>query len=247
MGDVEVGAALRACRKRMGWSRETLAHHSSVSWSAIAQIESGRRKDIRLGTLAALATALGVSVDYLIAGRSVATPAMLGHRILQYGSDGEFLAAATEFLAQGIRRSERVLAVASGGKIAQLRDALGSDADRMRFADAPDWYRTPRSAARKYRDFLAESDEHSWVRIIGEPVWEGCSPSEVRAWTRYESLINLTFAAVPATIVCAYDTRSTPSEVLRDALCTHPTQHANGAAVESPSYRHPEDLLLEIE
>ena len=57
--------ALRAARARAGWSRETLAHHSGVSWSAIAQIESGRRRDVRLSSLSALADALGVSVDEL--------------------------------------------------------------------------------------------------------------------------------------------------------------------------------------
>jgi hypothetical protein len=84
------------------------------------------------------------------------------------------------------------------------------------------------------------------LRIIGEPAWLGRSPAEVKVWTRYESLINLTFAAAPATIVCAYDTRL-PVDALTDARHTHPMLHADGAAVVSPSFRHPEDLLLEID
>lgn len=54
-----VGAALRLARVRVGWSREALAYHSGMSGAAIAQIESGRRQDIRLSTLAALAGAWG--------------------------------------------------------------------------------------------------------------------------------------------------------------------------------------------
>ena len=54
-----IGESLKAARERLGWSREALAYHSGVSWSAIAQIESGRRKDVRLSSLSALAEALG--------------------------------------------------------------------------------------------------------------------------------------------------------------------------------------------
>ena len=50
----------------------------------------------------------------------------------------------------------------------------------------------------------------------------------------------------PATIVCAYDTRSA-ADALTDAQHTHPVLHVAGNAVANTSYRHPEDLLLEIE
>ena len=54
-----IAATLKTARDRLGWSREALAYHSGVSWSAISQIESGRRKDVRLTSLSALADALG--------------------------------------------------------------------------------------------------------------------------------------------------------------------------------------------
>jgi DNA-binding XRE family transcriptional regulator len=63
-----IAAALRRTREQRGWSREELALHSGVSYGAIAQIESGRRVDVRLKSLVALADALGVSLDEL-AGR----------------------------------------------------------------------------------------------------------------------------------------------------------------------------------
>ncbi|MGD0195929.1 MAG: helix-turn-helix transcriptional regulator, partial [Candidatus Dormibacteria bacterium] len=58
--------SLQSARERRGWSRETLAHRSGLSWAAIAQIESGRRREVRASTLLALSSALGVSVDYLL-------------------------------------------------------------------------------------------------------------------------------------------------------------------------------------
>jgi transcriptional regulator with XRE-family HTH domain len=248
MTDVGVGAAVRASRERLGWNREALAYHSGVSMSAIAQIESGRRKDVRLSSLSGLARALGVTVDYLVGGDSTATPPLLGHRVLTYGSDDEFIRAAVPFLAEGMQRSECVFAVTTLANTQLLQDALGSDAARVEFADMSEWYRTPQGALGSYRQLLQERREAraSWVRIIGEPVWVGRSPKEIKAWTRYESLINLAFAAAPATFVCAYDARSAPAGVLADAQRTHPElQLADGVAA-SPSYRHPEDSLLEI-
>jgi len=106
-----IGASLKAARARLGWSRETLAHHSGVSWSAIAQIESGRRKDVRLSSLSAFARALGVSVDYLIGSATATAPRLLEHRLLTYGSDEAYLAAATPFFAEGMERSDSLLAV----------------------------------------------------------------------------------------------------------------------------------------
>ncbi len=106
-----IGTSLKAARERAGWSRETLAHHSGVSWSAIAQIESGRRKDVRSSTLSALAEALGVSVDYLIGSATATAPRLLEHRLLTYGSDEEYLAVAIPFLADGVERSDPLLVV----------------------------------------------------------------------------------------------------------------------------------------
>ncbi|MCU1676331.1 MAG: sensor protein [Frankiales bacterium] len=62
-----IAEALRQARMRRGWTREDLAHHSGVSYGAIAQIEAGRRTDVRLRSLVALADALDVSVDALLA------------------------------------------------------------------------------------------------------------------------------------------------------------------------------------
>jgi len=63
---LRVAAAVRAARLRRGWSRETLAHESGLSFAAITQIETGRRTELRVSSLVALADALGVSVDYLV-------------------------------------------------------------------------------------------------------------------------------------------------------------------------------------
>jgi transcriptional regulator with XRE-family HTH domain len=246
MAAPRIGTALRSARERAGWTREALAYHSGVSWSAIAQIESGRRQDVRLSSLSALADALQISVDHLIGSKAAVSPKAVGHRVLIYESDDEFVIQVARFLAEGIERSESVLAVTTIAHLDLLRDALGDSARRVEFKDTVDWYQTPTDAVERYRSFVRERYESGaqWVRIIGDPVWPDRTMAEVNAWTCYESLVNLFFASSPATILCTYDARSLPTEILADAHRTHPQVTSAGEADASPDYRPPEDFLL---
>jgi transcriptional regulator with XRE-family HTH domain len=243
--DTGLGTRLKAARQRLGWSREALAYHAGISWSAIAQVESGRRRNIRPHTLSSLAGALGVTIDYLIRGGTT-DAVMLGHRALLYDTDEEFLNTTGPFLAEGIENSEAVLAVTTSANIALLRERLGPIARQVEFAEAPNWYQTPPSALEKYRAFLnAKLDAGApWIRIVGEPVWTDRSESDVRLWTRYESLINLVFSAAPATILCPYDIRSLDPEIVRQAGVTHPHTIGRDGLTISPDYADPTGVVL---
>jgi transcriptional regulator with XRE-family HTH domain len=241
-----IGASVKEVRERLGWSREALAYHSGVSWSAIAQIETGRRTDVRLSSLSGLAHALGVSIDELVGEPVRPTVPTLEHRALVYRSDEEFLSAVIPFLNAGIERSEPALLVASRANLELVRGVLGRDRQPVEYADSSSWYTSPVETLRRYRAYLDEriAAGATWVRLVGEPVWEGRSSAEIRAWTRYESIINLSFATAPATIICLYDARSLPPSVLADAHRTHPNlAHAEGADA-SLDYLDPEEFLL---
>lgn len=242
MDPLELGAALRTSRERAGWTREALAFHSGLSGAAIAQIESGRRRDVRLATVVALATALDMSVDHLI-GR---TRRALEHRVLFYGSDVEYAASAAPFLIEGVQQDECVLVVTAQRQASLIRDALGRDATKLLFRDSAAWYGSPRAALADYRSFIADRAKSGCrrVRIFGEPVWTGRPQTEVSAWTRYESMINLVLASEPATIVCPYDTRILPEKIVASALHTHPEAVTDGHLSRSATFRDPEDFLL---
>ena len=245
--DSGIGTRVRAARARLGWSREALAFHSEISWSSVVQVESGRRRNLRPGTLLALAGALGVTVDYLLCG-GPATPAMLEHRVLLYETDEEFLNVAGPFLAAGIERSEASLAVTSRANVELLSDHLGAQAGEVEFADATTWYSSPGAALDSYKDFASAkiADGAPWVRVLGEPgpAWSGGSDSEIRLWTRYESLVNLVFAAWPVTLLCAYDERSVESEIVSHARVTHPHTIGPGAGADSTDYVDPGGFVL---
>lgn len=61
-----IAIALRAAREQAGLSQYRLAELSGVSRPAIAGIELGRHKDVKIDTLNALAKALGVSVSHFL-------------------------------------------------------------------------------------------------------------------------------------------------------------------------------------
>src|SRR2546423_4170916 len=111
-----IGPRLRAARERRGWSREALAFHSGLSWSAISQVESGRRTNARPQTLSALSEALGVTIDYLV-GRGPPRSPMLEHQALLYGTDEELLKTLVPFVSEGIKRGAPVLVVTTSANV----------------------------------------------------------------------------------------------------------------------------------
>ncbi len=238
---------MRAARERLGWSREALAFHADVSWSAIAQVETGRRTNPRPSTLAALSRALGVSTDYLIDG-GLPRPTMLSHSAFCYRTDEQFRSLAGPYLAEGIERSEATLAVTSAANIELLRDYLGTEARGVTFVDASTWYSTPIAALQAYRSFADAKLKAgaNWVRLVGQPAWKERSDAQVRLWTRYESLLNLVFSAAPLTALCAYDERSVAPEIVAQAHCTHPHTIGDAGTSQSPDYTDPERFALEL-
>ncbi len=242
-----IGARVQAARERLGWSREALAFHAEVSWSAIAQVETGRRTNLRPSTLAALSRALGVTIDYLVDG-GLSRPTMLEHSAFRYRTADQFRTIVGAFLAEGIERSEATLAVTSAANIELLRDDLGKDARSVAFFDASTWYSTPAAALQAYQSFAdaeLKAGAH-WIRLVGQPAWTERSDTQVRLWTRYESLLNIVFSASPVTALCAYDETTVAPEILRQADLTHPHTVGDAGTSQSSGYADPGRFTLEL-
>lgn len=244
--DLGIGNRVSAARRRRGWSREALAFHAGISWSAIRQLEAGRRRNLRPGTVAALAGALGLTVDYLVCGRTVGS-AMLEHRVLLYQTDEEFLDAGARFLSEAVESAEAALAVATEPHCELLRERLGGAGRHVELADRASWCDTPAGALSRMRAYV---DGHldagtRWIRILVEPVTAEPSEVEMRLWARYESLFNLVFLSAPLTTLCAYDAAALDAGIIEQALLTHP--HAIGEAGEPipcAGYLDPVEFVL---
>jgi transcriptional regulator with XRE-family HTH domain len=230
-----VAERVRAARRRAGLSREELAVRCGLSWGAIAQIESGRRANPRVQTVAALAAGLGVTSNYLLA---MPERPLLQHHALIYGGTDDFAQSAGAFLLEGIELGETALVVSSRDNSHALRKYLGVDARRVRFAPSDDWYTSPREAVQRYRDYASEALAAGapWLRVVGEPVWEGRSSTQIAAWARYELLLNVVFAGIPLSLACPYDQDTLRPAILRHACATHKHTLTHGEMVANATY-----------
>jgi transcriptional regulator with XRE-family HTH domain len=241
-----IGTRLRAARERLGWSREALAFHSGISWSAIAQVEAGRRTNVRPGTLAALSRPLGVTIDYLVSGGPPPAP-MLQHSAFLYRTDEQYQTTMGAFLLEGIERGEATLALTTKKNIKLLREWLGDEAQKAEFVESREWLTTPGDALDEFRSFCRTklSSGSAWVRFITEPIWEGRTDEEVRLWTQFESMFDLLFGNTPATVACPYDERVVKPEILSNAQLTHALIVSDNGLTESARYRGPGRLALD--
>ena len=73
MDYVDMGKRVRKQRQLIGLTQQELAERIGVSTSFVGHVERGTRK-ASLETLVALSNALGVGVDYLLAGRLQSSP-----------------------------------------------------------------------------------------------------------------------------------------------------------------------------
>lgn len=164
------------------------------------------------------------------------------HQALRYGSDAAFLAATADFVTDGLDAGDPVLAVLTAHNIALLEGALGDRSGAVEFVEARDWYDYPSRTLGRYHAYCDRHGPDRRVRIIGEPLWAGRGAFETREWMRYESLLNVAFADSAHWILCPYDTRTLPADIVRTAARTHP-ELTDGAA----DFTDPADFYAECD
>ncbi|GAB7051419.1 sensor histidine kinase [Catenuloplanes indicus] len=169
----------------------------------------------------------------------------LCHEALLYDSDTAYCDAVLPFLRDGLADGDALVAAVPGDNMALLRDALGADAADVTFIDRDEWYRRPAVTIAGWREQLAHAQArgHGRARIVGEVAF-GHADRHV-AWTRYESVVNALFADAPAWIICPYDLRTLPGQVVADAHRTHPVIR-DPHRRDSSRYRPPAALLPEL-
>ncbi len=167
------------------------------------------------------------------------------HQALLYEDAQQFLSAILPFITDGLDRGEPVLAVTTKSNSSMLRGELGQAAADVEFVDPVRWYDAPgRTLAACHRYVQERRDKHERVRVIGEPVWTGWDSFETVGWKRFEASLNIAFATAPAWMICSYDQRLVPPEVVADARRTHPQLTGGQRCAD---YSDPTDYCAELQ
>ncbi|MDX6478076.1 MAG: hypothetical protein QOG29_663 [Gaiellaceae bacterium] len=167
------------------------------------------------------------------------------HEALVYTSDEEFLDRVVPFLRVGIAAGQPAIAVLTPEKFRLLCDALGDDSGGLAFVDASLHYRRPSHALAEYRRRLDEElsrPEADLVRVIAE-IPSGPMTVEHEDWTRYEAVVNRALAGYPLWVICGYDTRVVPEQVLADVLSAHPLVAAGEQPARNADYVEPDEFI----
>ncbi|MGH2891223.1 MAG: anti-sigma factor RsbA family regulatory protein [Solirubrobacteraceae bacterium] len=145
----------------------------------------------------------------------------LHHPALFYGDDDDYLDGVASFVRDGLDAGEPVLVAVPGRRVELVRSELDGSSEQIELVDMAMLGRNPSRIIPTVRAFT-DSHPGRRTRFVGEPIWPGRSPAEIREATRHEALLNLAFAQTATTILCPYDTAGLDEQVLDDARRTHP-------------------------
>ena len=139
----------------------------------------------------------------------------LRHEALIYERDHELVERLGPFLGGGPADSAPTVAVLTRRNQALLRDELGPELGHVAFVDCEDVYVDPVRALAAFEATLEGLFARGApsVRVAGEiPL----HPSETarRQWTTYEALLNHALADRRVWVLCLYDGRTVPDEML---------------------------------
>jgi anti-sigma regulatory factor (Ser/Thr protein kinase) len=168
------------------------------------------------------------------AGHRAPEHGALRHSALFYRDPAECRAQVLDFAQAGLARGEPVFIAVRAARL--LGDQLAGEPGELLCSDITDVGRNPARIIPELRAFIDKHDGQR-VRIIGEPIWPGRSPAEIREVIRHEALVNLAFPGTQATIMCAYDVARLPPAAISGARRTHPEHLGDGppAAAEDPA------------
>ena len=172
------------------------------------------------------------------------TPRRFQHSAFFYDSDDAYTSVLVPFLREGLARGEGVAVATSDERISLLRAALHGDAAAVTFLPADEWYVRPvRTIAGWARMLTGSARRRPYTRLVGQVRF---GPAEQHpGWIRCESAINRSLAGADGHLLCPYDRRELPADLVDAARRTHPVL-CDGRWFDSDSYLAPERLLVEV-
>ncbi|MEZ5122042.1 MAG: MEDS domain-containing protein [Solirubrobacterales bacterium] len=163
------------------------------------------------------------------------------HEAGLYAGDDELVALLVPFAQDAAAAGEPTVVALHARHAEVLRPAL---ADTPGVTFAPVVHTRPASTIRTLLNLFEThaADGGGRLRIVGEI--PDPAPATWEPWARYEAAANRLYADFSVWALCAYDTRTTPDDVLADVTRTHARiATADGAHRPNESYEPPEAFL----
>jgi anti-sigma regulatory factor (Ser/Thr protein kinase) len=165
------------------------------------------------------------------------------HAAVLYASDEQLRDLLLPYLDEGLRRRENILAVVSKEARGVLRDALGDAADRVQWDCAGVSYHRLGQMFEGFTGYLAQQYRAGVrTRLIGEFDADS-DPDRVSQYLRYESMANEIYAPYGYPVVCLWDQRRYPPEVLAHVRAVHPQLLDTSGPIPNAEYCLPIDYL----
>src|SRR5947209_11730349 len=140
---------------------------------------------------------------------------LLAHQALFYRGDDDYIDGVLDFIAPALEAGEPIAVAVPGPRAALLRERLsGLDAD-IDMLDMFELGRNPGRIIPAVHGLLAKHGGRL-LHYVGEPIWPGRSPEEIREATRHEALINLAWPGAEIRVLCPYDTAALDDSVPAD-------------------------------
>jgi anti-sigma regulatory factor (Ser/Thr protein kinase) len=168
------------------------------------------------------------------------------HNALVYGSQDEYLARVVPFLKEGIEAGEGAVVAHTKPGLAMMREALGADADQVRFVDVSSAYTRPARTLAAYHEVWARQLQQTPTLRAVADVQFGSDPGEGDLWTGYEAVFNRSFAHLPAWVICSYNANGTPDAIIDGVWQTHPEVVTDEGWKASDRFEDPDELLRRL-
>ncbi|GGS50314.1 hypothetical protein GCM10010156_06290 [Planobispora rosea] len=174
------------------------------------------------------------------------------HQAAVYASGEQFLEIALPFVRDGLAGDDPVLVVTTSANLELLGDTLGRDGRLVDYADTTFLGRRPVQRTTAFHRYWLrrgpEAPSGGHVRVLSEPLWVGRPDSDMRAWQRMESILNLLLKGTNVWMLCPYDTRVHDPSVITAARRTHPSWSEDGHAfLPCPGYTDPLEFVREYD
>lgn len=165
------------------------------------------------------------------------------HVAALYASDEQLRDLLLPYLDEGLCRDENILAVISEDARRVLRDALGDAADLVQWGASGVSYDRLGQMFEGFAGYLAQQHRAGVrTRVIGE-LDADSHPDRVSQYLRYESMANEIYAPYGYPVVCLWDQRRYPPEVLAHVRAVHPQLLDTSGPIPSAEYCLPIDYL----